>query len=275
MKLVFCGTPQFAVPALERLVSGGFDVLLVVSQPDRRKGRGMEMTAPPVKQTAHALSLPVVQPDKIRSNPDFQRRLGSLNPDAIIVVAYGRIIPTWMLELPKLGNINVHASLLPKYRGAAPIQWAIANGERVTGVTTMRIDEGLDTGAYRIETGASDRTRGHCRHAFPSAGRRWSRAAGRNSSRPGDRDCAATSTRDRTSYAGAVVEERRRHDRLRKQFNRHLQPLARLSAVARRLYTFSRQESEDRCRATVASRTKYCNRRASRERRPSLCRMRQ
>ena len=146
MKLVFCGTPQFAVPALERLVSGGFDVLLVVSQPDRRKGRGMEMTAPPVKQTAHALNLPVVQPDKIRSNPDFQRQLGSLDPDAIIVVAYGRIIPTWMLELPKFGNINVHASLLPKYRGAAPIQWAIANGERVTGVTTMRIDEGLDTG---------------------------------------------------------------------------------------------------------------------------------
>ncbi|MGH9564406.1 MAG: methionyl-tRNA formyltransferase [Candidatus Angelobacter sp.] len=146
MKLVFCGTPHFAVPSLERLVNSGFDVRLVVSQPDRRKGRGMELTAPPVKQTANALSLPVVQPENIRSNPEFQQQLSSLDPDAIIVVAYGRIIPPWMLQLPKFGNINVHASLLPKYRGAAPIQWAIASGERVTGVTTMRIDEGLDTG---------------------------------------------------------------------------------------------------------------------------------
>lgn len=146
MKLVFCGTPQFAVPSLERLVSAGHDVQLVVTQPDRPQGRGMERAAPPVKQTAVSLGLPVTQPEKIKNNHEFRAQLAALRPDAIIVVAYGRIIPGWMLHLPEHGNINVHASLLPQYRGAAPIQWAIANGETVTGVTTMKIDEGLDTG---------------------------------------------------------------------------------------------------------------------------------
>jgi len=146
MKLVFCGTPQFAVPCLEVLVREGFDVRLAVSQPDRPKGRGLEMVPTPVKQAALAHGIPVTQPEKIKNNPEFQATLESIRPDAIIVVAYGRIIPPWMLALPRLGNINVHASLLPKYRGAAPIQWAIANGETVTGVTTMQLDPGLDTG---------------------------------------------------------------------------------------------------------------------------------
>ncbi len=146
MKLVFCGTPQFAVPSLERLVAAGHDIQLVVTQPDRPQGRGMELTAPPVKQSAHRLGLPVTQPERIRNNDEFRDRLTAIQPDAIIVVGYGRIIPGWMLHLPPYGNINVHASLLPKYRGAAPIQWALANGEKVTGVTTMQIDEGLDTG---------------------------------------------------------------------------------------------------------------------------------
>ncbi len=146
MRLVFCGTPQFAVPSLEALVAAGHDVQLVVTQPDRPQGRGMELTAPPVKQTALRLHLPVIQPEKIKKNEEFQRRLEQMQPDAIIVVGYGRIIPPWMLQLPRFGNINVHGSLLPKYRGAAPIQWAIANGETVTGVTTMHLDEGLDTG---------------------------------------------------------------------------------------------------------------------------------
>jgi methionyl-tRNA formyltransferase len=146
MKLVFCGTPQFAVPSLEKLAAAGYDLRLAVTQPDRPQGRGMELTAPPVKQSALRLGLPVIQPEKIKKNEDFQRQLTEIQPDAIIVVGYGRIIPTWMLQLPPHGNINVHASLLPKYRGAAPIQWAIARGETVTGVTTMRIDEGLDTG---------------------------------------------------------------------------------------------------------------------------------
>lgn len=146
MKLVFCGTPQFAVPSLEKLASQGFAIQLVVTQPDRPQGRGMVMAAPPVKQAAARLGFPVVQPDKIKKNEEFQQQLRTIAPAAIIVVGYGRIVPKWMLDLPPLGNINVHASLLPKYRGAAPIQWAMARGETTTGVTTMRIDEGLDTG---------------------------------------------------------------------------------------------------------------------------------
>ncbi len=146
MKLVFCGTPMFAVPCLEQLVTSAHEVMLVVTQPDRPQGRGMTLTAPPVKQAAIKLGLPVVQPDKIKKNAEFQQQLTTLQPEAIIVVGYGRIIPPWMLQLPHYGNINVHGSLLPKYRGAAPIQWAIANGEKITGVTTMRLDEGLDTG---------------------------------------------------------------------------------------------------------------------------------
>jgi methionyl-tRNA formyltransferase len=145
-KLVFCGTPQFAVPTLDRLVASGFDIGLVLTQPDRPKGRGLELAPAPVKQAAFERGLPVLQPEKIKHNEALQARLEEIRPAAIIVVGYGRIIPNWMRELPKYGNINLHASLLPKYRGAAPIQWAIANGERVTGVTTMRIDEGLDTG---------------------------------------------------------------------------------------------------------------------------------
>jgi methionyl-tRNA formyltransferase len=146
MKVVFCGTPEFAVPTLEAVATCGHEVRLVVTQPDRAAGRGMEMQAPPVKQAAVARGIPVVQPEKIKHNAEFRELLEGIAPDVILVVAYGRIIPQWMLDLPPLGNINLHGSLLPKYRGAAPIQWAVANGEVVTGVTTMRIDAGLDTG---------------------------------------------------------------------------------------------------------------------------------
>ena len=146
MDLVFCGTPAFAVPTLERLVDAGFRVKLVVTQPDRAKGRGMELAAPPVKLSALERNLPIVQPARIKHNEEFRALLEIIHPDAIIVVGYGRIIPHWMIDLPRLGNLNLHASLLPEYRGAAPIQWAIANGESTTGVTTMRIDAGLDTG---------------------------------------------------------------------------------------------------------------------------------
>jgi methionyl-tRNA formyltransferase len=151
LHLLFCGTPRFAVPTLEKLVAAGFRVHLVVTQPDRPKGRGLELIASPVKQCALALNLPITQPDRIKTNAEFRAQLAALKPDAIIVVGYGRIIPQWMLDLPPLGNINLHASLLPKYRGAAPIQWAIANGETVTGVTTMRIDAGLDTGHILLQ----------------------------------------------------------------------------------------------------------------------------
>jgi methionyl-tRNA formyltransferase len=148
--LVFCGTPPFAVPTLEKLVEA-FNVQLVVTQPDRPKGRGLELVSSPVKKAAAALGLPVYQPEKIKQNEELRTKLLEIAPAVIIVVGYGRIIPPWMLELPKYGNINLHASLLPKYRGAAPIQWAIANGETVTGVTTMRIDEGLDTGDILLQ----------------------------------------------------------------------------------------------------------------------------
>src|ERR1700730_17108429 len=149
--LVFCGTPQFAVPTLEKLVEAGFNVPLILTQPDRPKGRGLGLVASPVKQTALRLGLPVYQPQKIKENAKLRVRLEEIVPAAIIVVGYGRIIPGWMLQLPKHGNINLHASLLPKYRGAAPIQWAIAHGESVTGVTTMRIDTGLDTGDILLQ----------------------------------------------------------------------------------------------------------------------------
>ena len=146
LNLVFCGTPGFAVPTLDKLVDAGFRIHLVVTQPDRPKGRGLELVSSPIKQRALQLGLPVAQPESIKNNEAFRAQLTTLKPDAIIVVGYGRIIPQWMLDLPPLGNINLHASLLPKYRGAAPIQWAIARGETVTGVTTMKIDAGLDTG---------------------------------------------------------------------------------------------------------------------------------
>jgi methionyl-tRNA formyltransferase len=151
LNLVFCGTPQFAVPTLEKLVESGFNVRLVLTQPDRPKGRGLELVPSPVKQTAEKLGLPIYQPEKIKQNEELRAKLEALAPEAIIVVGYGRIIPPWMLQLPKFGNINLHASLLPKYRGAAPIQWAIASGEKISGVTTMRIDEGLDTGEILLQ----------------------------------------------------------------------------------------------------------------------------
>jgi methionyl-tRNA formyltransferase len=134
------------VPTLEAVLAAGHEVALVVTQPDRAAGRGMEMHAPPVKRVALERGIPVVQPEKIKNNVEFRGLLEGIAPDVILVVAYGRIIPQWMLDLPRLGNINLHGSLLPKYRGAAPIQWAVANGETVTGVTTMRLDAGLDTG---------------------------------------------------------------------------------------------------------------------------------
>jgi methionyl-tRNA formyltransferase len=146
MRLVFCGTPQFAVPTLKALLAAGHEISLVVTQPDRPVGRTQEVVAPPVKLTAIAAGIPVIQPDKIRNNAEFRAQLESIKPDAIVVVAYGRIIPPWMLALPRLGCINLHASLLPKYRGAAPIQWAVAMGEEITGNTTMLLEEGLDTG---------------------------------------------------------------------------------------------------------------------------------
>jgi len=151
VKLVFCGTPRFAVPTLEALMAAGHKISLVVTQPDRPVGRTQELTPPPVKQLAVGSGLSITQPEKIRNNMEFRAQLETIAPDAIIVVAYGRIIPPWMLALPRFGCINLHASLLPKYRGAAPIQWAVAMGETVTGNTTMLLEEGLDTGPILLQ----------------------------------------------------------------------------------------------------------------------------
>jgi methionyl-tRNA formyltransferase len=151
VKLIFCGTPRFAVPTLEALLAAGHEIGLVVSQPDRPAGRGHLLTAPPVKQAALAAGIAVTQPEKIRNNVEFRSQLESIAPEAIVVVAYGRILPPWILALPRLGCINLHASLLPKYRGAAPIQWAVAMGDAFTGNTTMLLEEGLDTGPILLQ----------------------------------------------------------------------------------------------------------------------------
>lgn len=145
LRLLFMGTPEFAVPSLQALLTSRHQVLAVITQPDKPAGRGQQVTAPPIKQLAVQHGLPVYQPEKLR-DPQVADWIHSWQPDAIVLVAYGKIIPQEIIEIPPLGIINVHASLLPKYRGAAPIQWAIAEGETRTGVTTMLIDAGLDTG---------------------------------------------------------------------------------------------------------------------------------
>ena len=151
MKLVFCGTPDFAVPTLEAVLAAGHEVALVLTQPDRPAGRKMELQISAVKKLALKHGLQIAQPERLKLNEDLKSQLQQIHPDAILVVAYGRIIPQWMLDLPRFGNINLHGSLLPKYRGAAPIQWAVANGETETGVTTMHLDAGLDTGDVLLE----------------------------------------------------------------------------------------------------------------------------
>ncbi len=150
MRLVFLGTPAFAVPTLERIVEAGHEVVAVFTQPDRPKGRGQKDAMPPAKESALRLGLPVHQPERVR-RPEVVEQLRALNPEAMVVVGYGQIIPQAILDVPPHGIINVHASLLPKYRGAAPIQWSIARGETRTGVTTMKIDAGLDTGAMLLK----------------------------------------------------------------------------------------------------------------------------
>lgn len=150
MRLVYLGTPAFAVPTLERIVGAGHQVLGVFTQPDRPKGRGQKDAMSPVKEAAVRLGLNVFQPERVRK-PEPVELLRAMTPDAMVIVGYGQIIPQTILDIPPLGIINVHASLLPKYRGAAPIQWAIARGEKTTGVTTMKIDAGLDTGAMLMK----------------------------------------------------------------------------------------------------------------------------
>ncbi|HYA62916.1 MAG TPA: methionyl-tRNA formyltransferase [Candidatus Sulfotelmatobacter sp.] len=151
LRMVFCGTPQFAVPSLQRLISEpDFEITAVFTQPDRPRGRGQEISSSPVKMAALAAQIPVYQPPKIRA-PEIERQLREQAPEVIVIIAYGQIIPVRLLDVPKHGWINLHASLLPKYRGAAPIHWAIANGEKVTGNTSMHIDAGMDTGEILLQ----------------------------------------------------------------------------------------------------------------------------
>lgn len=151
MKVVFMGTPDFSVGTLEAIAAAGHEIAGVVTQPDKQKGRGKQVQPTPVKEAALRLGLPVYQPAKVR-DPEFLEVLRELAPDVIVVVAFGQIIPQAILDLPKYGCVNVHASLLPAYRGAAPIQWAVINGEAESGVTTMRMDAGLDTGDMLLKT---------------------------------------------------------------------------------------------------------------------------
>ena len=150
MRVLFMGTPDFAVPSLQVLLDNGYEVCAVYTQPDKPKGRGHRLQAPPVKELAQKYGIPVFQPKTLRTG-DAVSNLAALKPDVIIVVAYGKILPLEVLELPRLGCINVHGSLLPKYRGAAPIQWAVLNGEKCSGVTTMFMGEGVDTGDILLQ----------------------------------------------------------------------------------------------------------------------------
>ncbi|MGH9376079.1 MAG: methionyl-tRNA formyltransferase [Terriglobia bacterium] len=151
MRAIFCGTPQFAVPTLESLSAAGIEVSLALTNPDEPRGRGYELRASPVKEFALKAGLRVYQPERLK-DPSVQPEIAAVHPDVIVVVAYGHIIPPWMIGLPRFGCVNLHASLLPRYRGAAPIQWAIIRGERATGVTSMQIDRGLDTGDILLQS---------------------------------------------------------------------------------------------------------------------------
>lgn len=146
LNIIFMGTPDFAEESLKSLVEAKYNILAVVTNPDKPQGRGMKLVASPVKQYAVEKGIPVYQPEKVRNNSEFIDEIKKLNPDVICVVAYGKILPQELLDIPKLGCINVHGSLLPQYRGAAPIQWAVLNGDKTTGVTTMYMDAGMDTG---------------------------------------------------------------------------------------------------------------------------------
>ena len=162
MKIVFMGTPDFAEVSLQALIDANYNIEAVVTNPDRPKGRGMKMLYSPVKELAVSKNIPVFQPEKVRNNIEFIEKIKSINPDVICVVAYGKILPKEILEIPKYGCINVHASLLPKYRGAAPIQWAVLNGDQETGITTMYMDIGMDTGdmilTQKVQIGENETT---------------------------------------------------------------------------------------------------------------------
>ena len=168
MKILFMGTPDFALESLKSIYEAGHEIIAVVTNPDRPKGRGMKMVASPVKEYAIQKNIKVYQPEKVKKNEAFIEEIKSLNPELICVVAYGKILPKNILDIPKYGSVNVHGSLLPKYRGAAPIQWSVLNGDKVTGVTTMYMDIGMDEGDIilkrEVEIGDDETTGGSSLH---------------------------------------------------------------------------------------------------------------
>ena len=253
LTLVFCGTPRFAVPTLEALVRVGFPVGLVVTQPDKPRGRGLVLAPSAVKESALALQLPVTQPESIKHNNEFHSQLTALKPDAIIVVGYGRIIPQWMIDLPRFGNINLHASLLPKYRGAAPIQWAIARGETVTGVTIMRIDAGLDTGDILLQKEVPIKLTDTAETLAPALAATRRRPDGRHFARTASWHNRAAPAGSRKCNARAHPEKTRWPNRLSPNRTRNLQSLARIPALAWCLHNFSRQEPSRLASSRVAN----------------------
>ena len=162
MKIIFMGTPDFAKESLEAVYNAGHEILTVVTNPDKKQGRGMKLKPSPVKEFALEKDLNIMQPEKVRKNEEFINAIKKINPDVICVVAYGKILPKEILEIPRYGCVNVHGSLLPRYRGAAPIQWAVLNGDKETGITTMYMDEGLDPGDMilkeKVEIGEDETT---------------------------------------------------------------------------------------------------------------------
>lgn len=162
MRIVFMGTPDFARESLAAVFEAGHEIICAVTNPDKPQGRGMRLMPSPVKEYAVEKNIPILQPEKIRKNKEFLNKIKELNPDVICVVAYGKILPKELLDIPKNGSINVHGSLLPKYRGAAPIQWSVLNGDKVTGITTMYMDAGMDTGDMilkeEVEIGENETT---------------------------------------------------------------------------------------------------------------------
>jgi len=206
MRIVFCGTPQFAVPSLKHLLTQtDFEIVSVYTQPDRPRGRGQEISFSPVKEVAMAAGLEVQQPAKVRAL-EVEGHLRYLLPDAIVIIAYGQIIPARLLPIPRLGWINLHASLLPKYRGAAPIQWAIANGETVTGITTMRIDAGMDAGGDAVAGRVADWDGGDGAGIGGAAERDGSAVDGGDAAGTGEGRVGGAGAGSCRGYVGADVE---------------------------------------------------------------------
>ena len=239
LRLVFMGTPDFACPTLQKLIERGEEILAVVTQPDRPKGRGQQLAAPPVKVLAEKHGIPVMQPLKVRA-PEFIDIMRGLQPDLIVVVAFGQILPKALLDIPRYGCINVHASLLPRYRGAAPINWCIINGETETGVTTMQMDVGLDTGDMLVKkTTPIDPDEDSSSAPRPAGGDRR-RGAGGNTRPPCCRKARTPQTGRRPLLLRPDAQEGRRRDRLEQGAARHQEPGAGHDPLAGSFYLSGR-----------------------------------